>query len=168
MVLTTLLAVGCADDTAQSASAAATAPSPPVPVAASLPPPPPPPSPSSSPVISLAVEFPDGTSRATDVDDNDCPGRNMCDWYMIGPYVDAGFRKLDLPVRTQCKGANHDECDVVAIGEVANSKSGRWVMFRNGHRNTYPYNHILRESLRGTQPSPGTEQIAYRFLPLPN
>jgi hypothetical protein len=155
MVLTTLLAVGCADDTAQSASAAATAPSPPVPVAASLPPPPPPPEPSGP--ISVRVEFPDGRIIETDVSDADCPGTNTCDYYDVGPYIQAGLRKSGLSMHESCSGpAGNRACDIDAIDGLASSARGRWVMFRNGHRNPYPYNQVLHENQ--------AQAIVFRFL----
>ena len=76
---------------------------------------------------------------------------------MLDGFVRGGLRKSGLEFSEACRGPAHArECELTAIGSVANSASGRWVMFRDGQRNPYPYNRTSR--------MPPTRTIAYRFL----
>ena len=156
IALLSLLAAGCeardGSAGAQTAQAPMTMPATPDAVA---PPPPPPP---AMGAISLRVEFPDGRIVETDVSDADCPTTNTCDYYDVGPYIQAGLRKVALEMHEQCTGPSHNRaCDITSIGGLANSARGHWVMFRNGHRNPYPYNQVLHDNQ--------SQRIVYRFLP---
>jgi hypothetical protein len=154
IVLLTLLAVGCGARDEGSAVPVATPAATPAPVA-QAPPPPPPPAPSGP--ISVRVEFPDGRVVETVVTDADCPTTNTCDYYDVGPYIQAGLRKSGLSMHESCTGpASNRACTIDAIDGLADSAQGRWVMFRNGHRNPYPYNQVLHEN----QP----QAIVFRFL----
>jgi hypothetical protein len=128
------------------------------------PPPPPPPPAMAGPTLTLRVEFPDGRSVSTDINDaRDCPTQKFCgeDYYGIAGALLAGFDKLGLAIDEHCVGSGGGrDCDITSIDHLADSPRGRWVMFRNGHRNTYPYNHITRDF--------ETQRVVYRFLPAAN
>ena len=120
------------------------------------PPPPPPPSTSGGSALSLTVEFPDGRVVRTSVGHRECAGE--CAWYDIGGFVQAAFKKARLEVVERCTGKDErPDCHITGIDGVSNSKAGRWVMFRNGVRNAYPYNKIMHDSQ--------FQQIVYRFIP---
>ena len=123
-------------------------------------PPPPPPPVSDNPYFSLTVEFPGGRKLSTEIDDRkDCPTEKFCggDYYGIGGDLLAGFHKLGLKVQEACIGPMGGRgCEITSIGDVGNSARGRWVMYRNGYRNSYPYNQIDR----GMQP----QHVIYRFI----
>ena len=160
IALVSLLAAGCGarDGTAGASTANAPVTMPATPQTLAPPPPPPPPPPPEKGLISLTVEFPDGRVVEASVSDADCPDTNTCDYYDVGPYIQAGLRKSGLAMHETCTGPSHNRaCDIDAIDGIANSAQGRWVMFRNGHRNPYPYNQVLHENQ--------SQRIVYRFLP---
>jgi hypothetical protein len=104
----------------------------------------------------LRVEFPGGRVVETPVSRDDCESAEEC-WYMLHGFVRGGLRKAGLEFSEACRGAaDARECDLAAIDGVANSAAGRWVMFRDGQRNPYPYNR--------TSQLPPTRTITYRFL----
>jgi len=157
IALVSLLAAGCEARDEAAGAPTASAPTA-MPAAHEVVAPPPPPPPPEKGLISLTVEFPDGRVVEANVSDADCPDTNTCDYYDVGPYIQAGLRKSGLAMHESCAGPSDNRaCDIDAIDGIANSASGRWVMFRNGHRNPYPYNQVLHENQ--------SQRIVYRFLP---
>lgn len=121
---------------------------------------PPPPPPDDIAPMTLRVEFPDGRVVETAVGREDCATAEEC-WYMLDGFVRGGLRKSGLRYSEACRGAaDVRACDLVSIGGVDNAAGGRWVMFRDGRRNPYPYNR--------TSQVPPTRTIVYRFLSSPS
>ncbi len=105
----------------------------------------------------MIVEMPSGQKYHADVTDADCPHQNQCDYYGIYGYARAGFKKMDLVVRERCTGPHGSEsCAIIAINGISNSAKGRWTLYRDGHRNAYPYNQITRETV--------PERLVFKFL----
>jgi hypothetical protein len=107
-------------------------------------------------LVSLKVEFPDGAVVETPVNLDDCPTAESC-WYTLEGFVEGGLRRAGLEFARSCTGpSNRRECAITSIRRVANSRAGRWVMYRDGHRSAYPYNRVLHESQ--------SQHIVFRFL----
>src|SRR6266581_6615179 len=85
--------------------------------------------------VVVTFAFPDGSSKVTELSDAEVRSLlhenfgYMVEWWIRGALV-----KLGLPHRIAIVDTKLRAKDVVAVGDVENGPTGRWVLYVNGFR----------------------------------